>query len=297
MRPTFSGIAVVTLVLLSLLGAAEGWAPKKHTPVRLSSMRAPSRTAGSPGSGAPSGGGVGVPPLGGGADPIAAAGSGGAARVELGALEWGSDGRQRRRLQYDAGQLAGQYDRQYSAAQSQHWDDSKQGLSAYDFDRPTHQGANRARIGWDPLPQSNWRDPNEPPTDAEMYQRLLDADPETQMEELAAAYRRSQAKEGGAYNSDWCRRTAIQPGESGCSFQSRVGNNADEDSWGHIETAEVQTILNAAGSILNADNVPVDDGSGGGDGGDSSSSSSSGSSASSSSGGGGSSSGSSYDGR
>ena len=129
-----------------------------------------------------------------------------------------------------------------------HWDREKVGLSAYNFDQNTHQGANVERFGYDPLPQVNTRDPHAPPSVAEMYPLLLHMDSEEQMMALAKDYERKKAAYKGAYSSDWCQRSAIVPGQNGCSSEDRLLRGNLDDRSGVDD--RVQTLLDAAGTVL-----------------------------------------------
>lgn len=206
--------AAAVVVALLLPRAVESWAPKKYAPVDLASMRI-SRGAGG-------------------------------ARTSRAAAEQP----QRRQLQ----EAVGNYDLNGYEATTRataHWDASQIGLSGYSFDQQTHQGARKERFGYDPLPQIRTRDPNAPPTPAEMYPRMLNMDPEEQMLELAEDYARRQVGKKGAYNPDWCQRSAILPGQSGCSTEKSTGDSTNLDVSGDARQG-IQALIDAAMSVLSA---------------------------------------------
>ncbi len=215
---TMRHAVVLALVLALLPWVAEGWAPKKHAPIDLRKMR-PSSTRGREGSA-----------------PVA----------PVVAVEHLS----RRQLQ------VGNYDLTNEEANTRagaHWDDSKLGITGYDFDQPTHQGAEIERYGYRPVVHEIIRDPNAPPTTAEMYPLLLNMDAEEQIAELAAEYVRNLSSKNGAYASDWCRRSAILPGESNCSPERDVQGEGDETNR-EAEAARIQAMLDALESVLSASN-------------------------------------------
>lgn len=217
--------AVDVVALALLLGVAEGWAPKKNAPMDLTKMR-PSSTRGRAG-------GVGASVV------------SGVAGEHL----------SRRQLQ------VGNYDLSDAEANTRagaHWDDSKLGLSGYNFDPPTHQGAVTERYGYDPVVHVSTRDPNAPPTEAEMYPLLLNMDSEHQMAVLAADYLRNKSSKRATYTSEWCQRSAILPGESECSAERSLQED-DEEARREEAAARIQALLDALGSVLsggNADDAP-----------------------------------------
>ena len=203
------------LLLLLLSSVAQGWAPKKHTPVDLTSMRPSSTRGRSAGAGTP---------------------------IE-----------QSRRRQLQAYDLTEQ---EVLAGAGKHWDTSRGGLSGYDFDPPTHQGGEMERFGFAPLPQVATRDPNAPPTAAEMYPLLLNKSPVEQMAELAKDYRRRKAGHEGAYSLEWCERTAIPPGQSGCSSIASLRTEDTDD--GSADDARWQALRDAAWALLGGTDEPID---------------------------------------
>lgn len=213
-----------------------GWAPKNRSPVKL-----PSRASS-------------VPRPDSSAQP-----RGTSSRIDSVAAKWTGD-RPQRRLQGTGIYDVGKYDRSYSAA-AEHWDDDQRGMSAYQFDVPTHQGARTHRFGWDPLPQIRERDPNDLPSRAEMYPVLLDMNRETEMYELAAWYRRHQAEQIGEFDLEWCRRNAILPGQSGCAFEGDVHDDA-EMFGGASEWNRHESILSALNNVARSSDSSSADGDG-----------------------------------
>jgi hypothetical protein len=149
-----------------------------------------------------------------------------------------------------------------STRASAHWDTSADGQSGYNFDQPTHQGVNRQRYGYDPVFQVSTQDPDAPPTTAEMYQILLNADSEEQIAVLAKDYLRRKQRSRGAFSSEWCQLSAIQPGQTGCSAEKSLladdANSGELDgvssrsSWDQMLEA-AQTVHGAGGD---ADDAP-----------------------------------------
>ena len=216
MRATVAPLAL----LLLLAGAAEGWAPKQHAPIKF--RRSDRREPAAPG----------VRDA-----PLAGFGAG-----EEALLAFGADGK-RRRLQDP-----GKYDAEYATT----WDESTVGLSAYKFDQPTSQGGENEAFGWAPAPRT-WRDPDAPPTPAEMYPRLLEVDEETRMVELAAAWRRERGSGVDRFSSEWCRRSGIRPGDSGCSLNAPTYHSDDQDSRNsYVDGGDQSTFNQAFATVMDS---------------------------------------------
>lgn len=187
--------AVAALILL--VGGAESWAPKRNAPIHFRRGGAPTPE---PVRDAPD-------------IDIAAAG----AATSMGRV-----------LQTEAGRKAHQrrlqtYDAEYEHPDSQ----DARGMEMYPFDQPTGQGSRWATFGYDPV-SPTWRDLNLPPTDAEMYPLLLNADEQTQYDLLHREWLRKEEKRRttigeGTFDANWCFLSGIGNGMSDCN----CNQNAD----------------------------------------------------------------------